>query len=172
MLPFAGGSRPSIDALADELVAIDGIEGVTFSGGEPFMQAAALVALIDRIKSRRQLSFMSFTGFTLDELRAAGESAQLDLLARLDLLVDGRYRRDQHATLMWRGSRNQTVHFLSSRYSHLRNGVDQAVVSIDVTIDASGSFGWAGIPPKGLRKAIERGMADRSVSLAVIGGSL
>jgi len=170
MLPFRGGSSVSVEALADELIALDDIEGLTFSGGEPFMQATALVALIDRVQSRRDLSIMSYSGFTLAEIRAAAEPDQLKLLERLDLLVDGRYRANQHVTLLWRGSRNQNVHFLSDRHVHLSNSIGQITVSLDVTIDEDGSFGWAGIPPRGFRQAFERGMADRGVSHSTTGG--
>lgn len=163
-LPFQGGVPSAVEDLAWEILALDDIEGVTFSGGEPFMQAAPLATLIDLIKTQRPLSFMSYTGFTLAELQSAGDSEQLNLLARLDLLIDGRYRRDQHTTLLWRGSRNQQVHFLSDRYTHLRNRVDRPTVSIDVTIEADGSFSWAGIPPQGFRQAVEQNMKNRGVS--------
>lgn len=171
MLQFRGGAPTPVEALADQLLALDGIDGVTFSGGEPFMQASALASVIDRIRVRRDLSFMSYTGFTLDELRARGEHGQLELLSRLDLLVDGRYRRDEHATLLWRGSQNQQIHFLSERHADLRNSVDQPTVSLDVTIDEDGSFHWAGISPKGLRQAVERGMRSRGVIARPKGGS-
>lgn len=169
-LPFQGGAPSSVEELASEVLALDDIEGLTFSGGEPFMQAAALATLIDLIKSQRVLSFMSYTGFTLDELQGAGDPEQLNLLARLDLLIDGRYQRHQHANLLWRGSRNQRVHFLSDRYAHLRNMVDRPTVSIDVTIEVDGSFSWAGIPPQGFRQTVESGMKDRGVSFETSGG--
>ena len=171
MLKFRGGSPTPVEALADQLLALDGIDGVTFSGGEPFMQAPALASLIDRIRVRRDLSFMSYTGFTLDELRARGEQGQLDLLSRLDLLVDGRYRRDEHTTLLWRGSQNQQIHFLSDRHADLRSSVNHPTVSLDVTIDEDGSFHWTGISPKGFRQAIERGMRSRGVIARPTGGS-
>ena len=164
-LPFRGGSPTPIDVLADELVSLHGIQGITFSGGEPFMQARALTALIDRIRPRRDLSFMSYTGFTLDELRRKGEPDQLNLLSRLDLLIDGRYRREQHVTLRWRGSANQKVHFLSDRYVHLRSTVDQTVVTIDINIGADGRFGWVGIPPEGFRRQIEQSMRNKGIAI-------
>lgn len=163
MLAFRGGSPTPVEVLAEQLIALEGIDGVTFSGGEPFMQACALVTLIDRIKAQRDLSFMSYTGFTLEEIHSRGERDQLDLLSRLDLLVDGRYHREQHTTLMWRGSANQRVHFLSERHAGLRTSIDQRAVSLDITIEEDGSFHWAGISPKGFQKAIEQGMRSRGV---------
>jgi anaerobic ribonucleoside-triphosphate reductase activating protein len=169
MLAFRGGSATSIKTLAEQLVGLEQIEGVTFSGGEPFMQARSLVALIDQIGTQRDFSFMSYTGFTLEEIHTRGESDQINLLSRLDLLVDGRYRREQHATLLWRGSRNQRVHFLSERHADLRDSVGQAMVSLDLTIDLDGSFHWAGISPEGFRRAIEKSMHVNGVIARVKG---
>lgn len=163
MLTFRGGSPMAVDALADELLAMDAIDGVTFSGGEPFMQATALASLIDRVREHRDLSFISYTGFTIEELRDRGEQGQMHLLSRLDLLIDGRYLRDRHTTLMWRGSDNQRIHFLSERHADLRNSVDEAAVSLHLTIDEDGSFHWAGISPKGFRQAVEDGLNSRGV---------
>src|SRR5262249_39972078 len=116
------------------------------------------------------LSYMSYTGFTLAELRAQAEPAQLQLLSRLDLLVDGRYLRDQHTTLMWRGSQNQQVHFLSDRHANLRNSVNQTTVSLDLTIEEDGSIRGAGIFPKGFEAALDQGMNQRGIVFGERGG--
>lgn len=171
MLAFRGGVPTPVEALAEQIIMLNGIDGVTFSGGEPFMQAPALANLIDQIRARRDLSFMSYSGFTLNEIQARGEQGQLDLLSRLDLLVDGRFRRDDHATLLWRGSQNQQIHFLSERHADLRNSVNESAVSLDLTINEDGSFHWAGISPKGFRQAIERGMNIRDVIVRPTGES-
>jgi anaerobic ribonucleoside-triphosphate reductase activating protein len=90
------------------------IEGVTFLGGEPFNQAEALFELALRLKPKN-LSLMAYSGFTLPELKTQGE-AQKDLLSQCDLLVDGEFLKDQGGPYLWRGSRNQKVHFLTDRY--------------------------------------------------------
>ena len=58
---------------------------------------------------------MTFTGYSLEELRAREDSGEL--LAATDLVVDGRYEaslpeRDRR----WAGSSNQRFHFLTGRY--------------------------------------------------------
>ncbi len=103
----------SIDDLAAVILATDGIEGVTFTGGEPFTQARALTALAERVRAVG-LSVFVFTGYDLDELV---RPEHLALLAVSDVVVVGRYIEAERATgLVWRGSANQRVHFLSSRY--------------------------------------------------------
>lgn len=162
-LPFKGGQRLSVRSLAAKFIAMEEIDGVTFSGGEPFMQATALTSLINQVKRHRDLSFMSYTGFTLDEIRGNAEPAQLELLSRLDLLIDGRYLRDQHTTLQWRGSSNQKVHFLSDRYTDLRNSVNRMTILLDMVVDEDGSFYGVGIFPKGFQQALQRGMNSSGV---------
>lgn len=165
-LPFRGGSEVQVDSLAAELAALTEIEGVTISGGEPMAQAPALVSLIDQIRARRDLSFMCYSGFTLAELRQDGTPAQRQLLDRLDILVDGRFVRERQTDLQWRGSNNQIIHLLSERYQSFRNQINQTAVAIEFEIDPDGSFGWAGIPPKGFRKAIEQGMNRRGIVIS------
>ena len=81
-------------------------DGVTFSGGEPFLQAAALADIGRHVKSLG-LSLWSFSGFTLEELQA-GTSEQQELLGLLDVLVDGPFVLSQrHLNLRFKGSSNQ-----------------------------------------------------------------
>ncbi|GAX34943.1 4Fe-4S single cluster domain-containing protein [Nodularia sp. NIES-3585] len=79
----------SVDTLAENILSKPNNIGVTFSGGEPFWQAAALASLARKLKAAG-LNVMSFTGFTLKQLQS--ESAPPDsaaLLAELDILIDG-----------------------------------------------------------------------------------
>ncbi|HEY9602112.1 MAG TPA: 4Fe-4S single cluster domain-containing protein [Allocoleopsis sp.] len=102
----------TIDELTDKILSNPRNQGVTFSGGEPFWQATALAELAKRIKAAG-LTVMSFSGFTLEELRSvkAPPGAQ-DLLAQLDLLVDGPYVESLaiHSPDSLVSSRNQRVH--------------------------------------------------------------
>jgi len=116
-LPFDGGEPRTIAELSHDMARArdqSGIEGITLLGGEPFAHAAGAAALADAARTL-SLSVMVFSGFTLDQLRRRPDAA--DLLARIDILVDGPYLRDQPDTARrWVGSRNQGVHFLTDRY--------------------------------------------------------
>ena len=104
----------SVEDLAAIILATEGIEGVTFTGGEPFAQARALTALAARVRFAG-LSVFVFTGYDLDELT---HPEHLALLAVSDVVVAGRYVEAERETgLAWRGSANQRVHFVSDRYS-------------------------------------------------------
>ena len=155
-LPFAGGEIVQVPRLADEFIALRGIEGLTFSGGEPMAQAAALTKLVDQVRSGRDLSIVCYSGFPLDYLRSKGTSAQHELIKRLDILIDGPYLRGRHTDLRWRGSENQQVHFLSPRYRHLAEMVQERGSWIEFEWDAQDSLHWMGIPPLGFRNAFEQ----------------
>lgn len=90
------------------------IDGVTFSGGEPFAQARGLMVLAEHLRDLG-MSLMAFTGYELDELDGSEQKA---LLGLLDIVVTGRYVREVRSDgLLWRGSTNQRIHFLSDRHT-------------------------------------------------------
>lgn len=90
------------------------LEGVSVLGGEPFEQPDGVGRLL-RAARRRGFSTMVFSGYTLDEIVAAGHHEHL---GDIDVLVDGRYDRTRPDTQRrWVGSTNQVQHFLTSRYS-------------------------------------------------------
>ena len=85
------------------------LTGVTFSGGEPFLQCAPLAELAREIHAAG-LDIWSYSGYTLEELQARHDKATDDLLAEVDVLVDGAYVEElRDLTLHFRGSSNQRV---------------------------------------------------------------
>jgi anaerobic ribonucleoside-triphosphate reductase activating protein len=83
--------------------------GVTFSGGEPFLQAAELaeVAL-----AAHQIGWdvVSYTGFTYEELIEKNDDGVEALLAASDIIVDGKYIHERRSIkLQFRGSSNQRI---------------------------------------------------------------
>lgn len=92
-----------------------GVEGITVSGGEPFMQPSGLLRLLE-LASASGLSSLVYTGFTLEELME--DQARARCLEYIDVLVDGPFDiKKTEPTLLARGSSNQRIHFLTSRYS-------------------------------------------------------
>ncbi len=120
MLSTKGGTSMSVETLVDRAnEAARGsrpIEGVTFLGGEPTEQAEGLSLLATRVREIG-LSVMTFSGFTLAELRAKSDRHVDRLIDASDLLVDGRFAPQlPDSTRRWIGSSNQVMHFLSERY--------------------------------------------------------
>jgi len=60
--------------LADRILSTPGIEGVTFSGGEPFCQAES-VARCGGILKEQGLNTVTFTGYTYDHIRKKGRKS-------------------------------------------------------------------------------------------------
>lgn len=82
--------------------------GVTFSGGEPFSQAAAFVKL-GRLLKEQGYEVASYSGYTFEEL-LNGTADQKALLNTLDVLIDGPFiLAERSLDLNFRGSKNQRV---------------------------------------------------------------
>jgi anaerobic ribonucleoside-triphosphate reductase activating protein len=116
-----------------------GIEGVSFSGGEPFLQAAALLDLVRRLAGSG-LSLLAFSGYTLEEIRTLEQGAEI--LAHLDVLIAGRYLRARPLGRGLLGSSNQQLHLLSPR--HTRADFADIPVS-EVILHADGSVTLSGL---------------------------
>ena len=94
----------SVEEVFSEIRKSKNLDGVTFSGGEPFLQAGELSKLAKKIKTYTNLSLQIFTGFELDELR---DQNQRELLEYTDILVAGRFDSTKR-------NNNQKVYILNS----------------------------------------------------------
>ena len=61
-LPFDIGKLVTICEMVERISAIDGLDGVTYSGGEPFEQSAPLAKLSRRLK-QTGLSIAAYSGY-------------------------------------------------------------------------------------------------------------
>ena len=83
-------------------------KGVTFSGGEPFAQAAGFVELA-RLLKQAGYEVASYSGYTFEDL-LTGTPEQQDLLRQLDVLIDGPFvLAERTMEAAFRGSRNQRI---------------------------------------------------------------
>jgi anaerobic ribonucleoside-triphosphate reductase activating protein len=140
---FRARDLRSVESIAGEILATEGIEGLTLTGGEPFLQAKALGELA-RVVRNHGLSIFIFTGFEMDELL---HPYQLELLKYADVVVTGRYVESARIPwIEWRGSANQRVHYLTPRYS-----VESSdnVGEIEYIISGDGRVAVTGFPVAG-----------------------
>ena len=85
------------------------IKGVTFSGGEPFLQAADF-ALVAFEAHRMGWDVVTYTGYKYEDLAANPDSEVQALLKFTDILIDGPYIHERRAIdLKFRGSDNQRL---------------------------------------------------------------
>jgi anaerobic ribonucleoside-triphosphate reductase activating protein len=144
-----GGRETTIEELAAEMARAKaaGIEGLSLSGGEPLQQAEAAVALLDAARALG-LSTLAFSGYTINEIRALAPHGP-EVLARLDVLIDGRYVSTERLATGLRGSQNQHIQLLTPRYQ--MSDIEGTPVA-EVRISATGEAILTGVNPLKLRR--------------------
>jgi len=107
---FGGGTDSTVEDLWEHIQANRLLKGITLTGGEPFEQAEALIALARRVRESG-LNVWAYSGYLYEQLLAGvpGEAATL-LLEQVDVLVDGPFVESlKSLDLRWRGSANQRI---------------------------------------------------------------
>ena len=137
MLEIQPRSILSCDSLMEKILSakcLYGIEGITFVGGEPFLQAKGLSYIAEKCQWEG-LSVLVFTGYTLEELRRLRLPFWNELLKSTDILVDGPFIDCLNdATRTWVGSNNQRVYYLSKFYQPGLEFSNKYVNSLEIRI--------------------------------------
>jgi len=123
-------------------------DGVTISGGEPFLQPEALLELVVELRKLHD-SIVVFSGFYLHEIQKITNGSEI--LQHIDVLIDGRFENDNIADSGLRGSKNQTIHLLTKR--HVFEEFEER--RVEITIDPEGNLSMTGFPTKELSEGIE-----------------
>ncbi|MBU0552989.1 radical SAM protein [Myxococcota bacterium] len=149
--PREGGEVIPVDEALARLLAARTPEhvGVTFSGGEPFQQPAALAALALKLRAAwPEASLMAFSGYPLAALRRRGPAGAL--LDALDLLVAGPYDPTRPSRAAWRASSNQRLWVLGRAPADLF----EAPGDVEIHLSAGGVL-LSGFPSPALAEAIQ-----------------
>ena len=105
---FGCGTQVPVEDLLDVVRSNPLCRGVTFSGGEPFAQAAGFAKLAKLLKEKGY-EVASYSGYTFEEL-LEGSEEQKALLAAIDILIDGPFlMAEKSLEVPFRGSRNQRI---------------------------------------------------------------
>jgi anaerobic ribonucleoside-triphosphate reductase activating protein len=100
-----GGTLMKIEEIADEIRKDPLLDGVTFTGGEPFAQVGEFARLAELIAD---YNIICYSGYTFEEL--FNDCGKRELLEKVNVLIDGRYEQSQRVLkLKFRGSKNQRV---------------------------------------------------------------
>ena len=106
---YTVGTLVKIDDICKELSELQGQTGITFCGGEPFVQPKACKQIADYCRKELGWDVWSFSGFTYEIIKEYG-GEQWEFLKSLDALIDGPFILSQRdLSLRFRGSKNQRL---------------------------------------------------------------
>lgn len=108
---FDGGALIDLDYIKEEIDSLEGQDGLTFSGGDPFCQPKEC-AEIARYARSRGLNIWSYTGYEFEQLLKLSNTKKdiMEFLMELDVLVDGKFILEKKSfSCIFRGSSNQRI---------------------------------------------------------------
>ncbi len=109
-----------------ELIKNSNVSGVTITGGDPLEQPEELLELLILLESLNLSNgIILFTGFTIDEINK--DFLLRKSLGYIDVLIDGRFEKDQRISRGLRGSENQNIIYFSSKIKEEELNIDQEV---------------------------------------------
>lgn len=102
-----GGKITTVKKILDIIDKTLLLDGLTLTGGEPFLQVEGLTILANEAK-KRGLSVLTFTGYTWEEI--AYKDKFMPLINESDHIIDGRFEEKLRSlSLNFRGSTNQRI---------------------------------------------------------------
>lgn len=105
----SGGKEMTVEAVIKEMLSNPMTDGVTLSGGEPFMQARDC-AEIAKAAHKAGLNVWAYTGYTFEKLLETEDEGVRELLNEVDVLIDGPFVLSERSlSIPWRGSKNQRL---------------------------------------------------------------
>lgn len=147
--PIGGGRAVNVNEVVDAIVKEkDNIEGITISGGEPFLQADELHYLLESIREKTDLGVIIYSGYKIDQLKDM-QSAKIDQIINelADLIIDGEYIDELNDGIALRGSSNQKLNFITDRYRDFQSLYESHKRDAEVIASEKDMF-FVGIPSK------------------------
>ena len=108
---FLGGELKDMDEIIASITSNPMLNGVTFSGGDPFEQADKFAYIAKEIK-KSNLNIWSYTGYTFEYIleHKSESNGWGELLKYIDVLVDSKFvEAKKDPRIKFRGSSNQRI---------------------------------------------------------------
>lgn len=106
---FQGGFLEDVESVIRTISNLQGQDGITFSGGDPFFQVKPCLEIAKYCKEQG-LNIWCYTGYTFEELLKLKNNLVREFLSYIDVLVDGKFILEQRSLdLTFKGSRNQRI---------------------------------------------------------------
>jgi anaerobic ribonucleoside-triphosphate reductase activating protein len=138
------------------------IDGVTITGGEPFLQKQELHALVRAIKASVSDDIMVYTGYTLTQLQKFEDCLVNNILSNIAILIDGVYQHELNDGIGLRGSTNQQVHIMDPRYEHLRSALESGKRQVQ-NVHFGNTLFSVGIPMKNFREGLAENLSTYGI---------
>ena len=109
--PFEGGQMCDIDELVKETLRESYLNGVTFTGGDPFQQPGPFAYMAEQFH-KNGVNIWCYTGFTFEELLSLAKTDKnvQRMLDNIDVIVDGPFDKNKKSDqILYRGSYNQRI---------------------------------------------------------------
>lgn len=122
--PLDSGFSLDCENLAADIILSKQIDGITISGGEPFLQIEALTEILSIVKKfRPELTVIIYSGYTFSQIKSIPKAT--NLLALTDVIIDGPYIENLNDNKGIRGSSNQKINPVSSRLNDFIDTMDK-----------------------------------------------
>ena len=106
---YCAGMVVPIEDVLKQLSQFEGQAGLTFCGGEPFVQPKACKQIANWVRKELGWDVWSFSGFTYEVIKEYG-GEPWEFLMSLDALIDGPFiLKQRDLSLRFRGSKNQRL---------------------------------------------------------------
>ena len=108
---FEDGYLLEIEEVESMIDDLEGQDGITFSGGDPFYQPKEC-AVLAKCARKKGLNIWCYTGFTYEALikLSINNSDIMDFLKEIDVLIDGPFLLEMKSLdAIFRGSTNQRI---------------------------------------------------------------
>lgn len=109
-------TETAIKTMIDQINANPLLDGITFSGGDPFYNPKEFLPVIRKFHEYTKLNIWCYTGYTYETLLA--DPLRRPILDYIDVLVDGKFERALYSPyLEFRGSSNQRILKLKDKFN-------------------------------------------------------
>lgn len=128
------------------------IDGVTISGGEPFMQLNELLKLVTILREKSIDDILVYTGYTHEELKAMNNPIIDEIFSKISVLIDGPYIEELNDEHILKGSSNQNIIYFDETKRPQYEEYMKREKEINIFHLANGEAHFIGIPPKNFRE--------------------
>lgn len=108
---YDGGDLVDLEEVYEIIDGLEGQDGITFSGGDPFVQSKAC-AQIAKYARGKGYNIWAYTGYTFEQILSISKKNNdfMDFLKEIDVLIDGKFELDKKSfNSVFRGSTNQRI---------------------------------------------------------------